>query len=158
MLNEYQKFYDYWRRRPDGSNLLNEFPHQQSLGGTHLFRTPRTSKGAILIIESYDSMFHRLMGLRMQSRGVPVGDRGVDITGQSGILGVCNNSPAHFFIARLFSAGQRALLCNGTQTCLFHHCKYLLDSVHYQRRLPAKGATYRPQFRHLGDSAHPLHQ
>ena len=77
----YQQFYERWRQS-DGSEFGETFPYELSLGQVSLpFRADPTLGDQILITEAYDSLFYRILCIRMRDGGV----RGAVITGQPGI-------------------------------------------------------------------------
>ena len=78
--DQYLEFYNSWRGNPAAHTFGNNFPPKFSLGEhSPLFGTLREN---ILVTESYDKMFHRLLLLRRTP--VP-STEGVVITGQPGI-------------------------------------------------------------------------
>ena len=77
----YQQFYERWRQS-DGSEFKKTFPYKLSLGQVSLpFRADITLGDQILITEAHNSLFYRILGIRMRSYGA----RGAVITGQPGI-------------------------------------------------------------------------
>ena len=134
-----QKFYDHWRNDNSKSKFLDEFPYQLSLGINQRDRysipISVESRGKILVLESYERMFHHLLLLRKGDKG---SRQGVVITGQPGI-GVCLNgflpyasihqcirSPGKttflsFLLARLISLKQVVLLRSSDSGLLFYH-------------------------------------
>ena len=88
MAGGYQKFYEKWDDVSSRSKFRDTFPYRLSLGADQRggplppFRKDSTLGGDILVIKSYDDMFHRLLRLRNEYSG-----RGAVITGQPGIGG-----------------------------------------------------------------------
>ena len=87
MTEEYQKFYEHWRG-PDHASFRSEFPYKLSLGvdedgGSLLPDDPtNTSENKILVTESYNETFYRLLRLRKKDRG---NRKGAILAGQPGI-------------------------------------------------------------------------
>ena len=83
----YQNFYEYWRG-PDHPKFRSEFPYKLSLGvgksGESLLPggPTGTSANEILVTESYNKVFYRLLRLRNKDMG---NANGAVLTGQSGI-------------------------------------------------------------------------
>ena len=82
-MTHHQDFYDYWRMPSRASDFdsFKEFPRELSLGAKLPFHTNR-SKNWILVTESYETTFHRILDIRMD-RGLP--GRGLVLTGHPGI-------------------------------------------------------------------------
>ena len=78
---QYLRFYNSWRGNPVAQTFGSDFPCELSLGEHSPFLSGPLRK-KILITESYDKMFHRLLLLR---RTPLPPTRGVVITGQPGI-------------------------------------------------------------------------
>jgi len=75
MADNYQEFYDRCRNSSTGPTPSNDFPYQISLGtnpdGEELlpFHSGDTLGGQILVTESYDKLFHRILNFRRQDKG-----------------------------------------------------------------------------------------
>ena len=89
MTDEHQQFYEHWRGNENStdSKFLNTFPYKLSLGKGPddeplLPFQPSASENRILVTNSYERMFHRLLRLRKNDVG---GTQGVVLTGQPGI-------------------------------------------------------------------------
>ena len=137
----YQQFYDKWRTKTTDSDFYNPFPYQLSLGrstsGAPLppFRADDILGDKIVVTESYDQMYHRLLRLRMSDVGGKA--KGAVLTGQPGV-GVSTNrsfpraathqrirSPGKttflkFMLARLILARQVVVLCDNGSNYLFY--------------------------------------
>ena len=87
--NTHRKFYEHWRRSSASSDFrVGTFPYPLSLGtkaGSAPFMIPRgnsTFEDNIVVTQSHDDMFHRLLRLRTGDNG---GRKGAVLTGQPGI-------------------------------------------------------------------------
>ena len=83
----FQEFYERWRGGSASPKLADKFPYILELGvnqegGALLpFHTGDTLGNQILVTESYNNIFHRLLGLRRWDNGK---SRGAVLTGQPG--------------------------------------------------------------------------
>ena len=88
MTSWHHRFNQNWRNRSKSSKFLDKFPYLLPLGvnqdnnSYRPYLLPIETRKEILVTESYEKMFHRLMLLRTQDFG---GQRGAVITGQPGI-------------------------------------------------------------------------
>ena len=143
MTDGYQQFYEHWRGNEDstGSKFSNTFPYKLSLGkrpnGVSLLPFhPHASEDRILVTNSYEWIFHRLLGLR---KGDTDRNRGAVLIGQPGIgaaLSITRSPPRamthrrirspgkttflKFMLARLISLHQVVLLCGPSIAHLFY--------------------------------------
>ena len=139
MINEYDQFYQHWRSK-SSSEFPKKFPYVLELGADERgrsfirFRPYDTTKGQILVIESYENIFQRILGLREEGA-----HRGIVLCGQPGTgksqspdLHLCGHSVAHplgkstflmFLLARLISARQVVIFGNRNVLHLFYHGK-----------------------------------
>jgi len=87
VTDEWQKFYEHWRDSSTSLKLLDKFPYVLELGVDQNGRTllpfhgGDTSGNRILVTESYNNIFHRLLDLRQRDKGK---NRGAVLTGQPG--------------------------------------------------------------------------
>lgn len=78
----YQEFYDNWRKKSTGTEFHNTFPYKLTIGALP-FRAEKELGGNIVVTESYDRMYHRLLRLRVSDdEGMT---KGAVLTGQPGI-------------------------------------------------------------------------
>jgi hypothetical protein len=94
--HDLQKFYNYWRNRPDDPDFLQKCPYRlpsKKGAGPPLPLLPEdTSGNQILVIDSYNELLHRLIGRRMGDTGKA---RGAVLTGQPGTGAPLCWIPAH---------------------------------------------------------------
>ena len=87
MAKGYQEFYQRCRDSSTRPKFSDEFPYKLSLGtksdGSELlpFHSGSTFGGQILVTESYDKLFHRILSFRRADKG---DTNGVVLTGQPG--------------------------------------------------------------------------
>lgn len=85
VTDEYQQFYEHWRKPSTTPKFLDTFPYELPLKAKPPFRPENISGDRILITKAYDDMFHRLLRLRMKDEGCK---KGAVLTGQPGV-GAC---------------------------------------------------------------------
>ena len=141
LTDEPREFYDHWRNGASVARFSDKFPYELPLQlgpFTAPFGITRTDNGTILIVKSYEDIFHRLLFLRQEDEG---DSRGVVITGQPGTgESLCRSmirSPPRatthrhihfpgkslflmFMLVRLISAHQVVLLCGSSEVFLFY--------------------------------------
>ena len=87
-MNRFQGFYDIWRNGTADSEFRDKFPYELSLGRGLAQESlpdflPNPESGAkILVTESYEHMFLRILDFRMKDSGFK---KGLVLTGQPGI-------------------------------------------------------------------------
>ena len=87
-MNRFQGFYDIWRNGTADSEFRDKFPYKLSLGRGLAQESlpdflPNPESGAkILVTESYEHMFLRILDFRMKDSGFK---KGLVLTGQPGI-------------------------------------------------------------------------
>jgi hypothetical protein len=85
--DDLQKFYNYWRNRPEDPDFLQQCPYRlpsnKATGPPFPFHPCTTSGDHILVTNSYIDILHRLMGLRISDKSVDT-SRGAIVTGQPG--------------------------------------------------------------------------
>jgi hypothetical protein len=87
VTDSWQQFYEHWHNSFASSKFRNSFLYISELGvnpeGKSLlpFNADDTSEGRIVITESYNDMFRRILYLRKVDKG---NARGVVLTGQPG--------------------------------------------------------------------------
>ena len=152
----YLDFYNFWRGNPNAETFDKDFPHKFSLGE----HSPLSSSlgESILVTESYDKMFHRLLLLR---RTPLPSTEGVAIIGQPGtgastkldrnprtITHRCIGSAGKttfltYMLVRLMAADQIVLLLNASGLRLFYHGKvYLRPAIHGFSGIPEHNTRY----------------
>ena len=88
-----QEFYNKWRAPDSSSEFHKEFPYQLSLGQDSRnmpllpFRSGDPNGYRLLVTESYNNLFHRILKARRMDKGVT---RGVVLIGEPGV-GVSHN-------------------------------------------------------------------
>ena len=108
MTDGFHDFYEHWRESSTRSKFLDEFPYKLSLGvdedGKPLlpYRSNETSGGQILVTQSYEDLFNRILHLRETNMGSA---GGIVLTGQPGSGEVSPPDPAP-----CYSDGLRARL------------------------------------------------
>ena len=91
--DNYQEFYNKWRAPDSSSEFHKEFPYQLSLGQDSRnmpllpFRSGDPNGYRLLVTESYNNLFHRILKARRMDKGVT---RGVVLIGEPGV-GVSHN-------------------------------------------------------------------
>ena len=149
MTGGHQKFYEDWQGHPDGSKFLNTFPYTWDPGkdsvDEHLpFYSGITPGNRILVTESYDKMFHRLLRIRDEGRRYR---SGAHWAARYWCASVTRSPPCavphrptcspgkttflKFMLARLISAHQVVLLCDDPETHLFYHGKVYSRSISF---------------------------
>lgn len=132
----FKGFCDYWRDIDSGSDFVDDFPYELSLGMEPLlpFLTHSESGGRILVTQSYEAMFQRLLRLREKDEKTPTG---AVLTGQPGTGELYRHIPSPsdthrlicspgkttflmFMLVRLISALQVVLFCGSSKIYLFY--------------------------------------
>ena len=93
---DYLEFYQYWRSRPNDSNLRLEFPYllpdDKKLEVPLPFYSGEFEGGQILVTRGYDVMFHHLLTHRIFRGGKPTGAL---TTGQPGTGAFPSSNPVY---------------------------------------------------------------
>lgn len=97
-LEEYQAFYTNWYGDSKPGEFKDKFPYELPLG-TLPFRPCTTCENKILVTESYETLYRRILSLRMEDDGHK---RGVVVTGQPGTGE--SPSPDHVLVRHLTGA------------------------------------------------------